>query len=167
MLARDTPFGDGQAVSLMQDAVELLIREVVRSDHIEVPTRPTLDQMADAISKAAVDESGKVPHRTRIDDLNKARIGFKHSGTAPSRDDARRLVRYGIEFLEVVVPRFFNIEYRRISLIHSIKSSEVLTLLESAQVAASEGRFNDAMADASEPPRQSRRPVGLSQTVAA
>jgi len=150
MLTRETAFGDGQAVSMMQDAVELLIRAVALTRNIEVPPRATIDQMSDAIGKVATDEAGKVPHRTRIEDLNKARVAFKHSGIAPSRDDARRLMRYGIEFLEVAVPRFFDIEYRRISLSQSVRSPEIRLLLETAAFAASEGRHNDAMADVAE-----------------
>jgi hypothetical protein len=106
--------------------------------------------MSDAIGKVASDETEKIPHRTRVEDLNKARVAFKHSGIAPSRDDARRLMRYGIEFLEVAVPRFFGIEYRRISLSQSVRSPEIRLLLDTAAIAASEGRHNDALADASE-----------------
>ena len=150
MLGRKSAFGDGQAVSLMQDAVELLIRAVARNLNVEVQARATLDQMVDAIGKVASDEFGKIPHRARIEDLNKARVGFKHSGTAPSSEDARRLVRYGVEFLEVAVPRFFDVEYRRISLAQSIRSAEILALLQRAEIAALEGRFNDAMVETSD-----------------
>jgi hypothetical protein len=35
MLTRETAFGDGQAISMMQDAVELLIRAVALTRNIE------------------------------------------------------------------------------------------------------------------------------------
>lgn len=145
-LAREDDFGNGLAVSLTQDAIELLIRIAVRTFDVDVPARATMDQMADAIGKS--DEARAVPHRARIEEVNKARVGFKHSGTAPGRADAMRLVRFGVEFLEVACPRFFGIEYRDLSLAHSIRSEEVRALLLAAEKYQSEGQYREAMIEA-------------------
>lgn len=149
-LGRGDDFGNGLSVSLMQDAVELLVRVVVRTRGIEVSGRATWDQMADAIGKDAVDESGKVPHRARLEDLNKARVAFKHTGTAPSKADARRLVRFGLEFLEVAVPRFMDIEYGKISLSIAVHNDEVRQLLQRAEKLLQEGAWRDAVIEATD-----------------
>lgn len=149
-LERDDDFGHGLAVSLMQDAVELLIRIVVRTRGIEVPARATWDQMADSISKAAADDNGRVPHRARLEDLNKARVAFKHSGTAPSKADAHRLVRFGLEFLEVAVPRLMGMEYGQISLCAAVRNEEVRSLLVLAEAMLAEGRWKDATIEAAD-----------------
>jgi len=134
----------------MQDAVELLIRIAVRTRGIEVPARATWEQMADAISKAAADENGKVPHRARLEDLNKARVAFKHSGTSPSRADAQRLVRFGLEFLEAAAPRLVGIEYEQISLIAAVQNDEVRELLMEAEGHLKAARWQDAMVEAAD-----------------
>lgn len=149
-LERDDDFGHGLAVSLMQDAVELLIRIVIRTRSIEVPARATWEQMADAISKSASNDDGKVPHRARLEDLNKARVAFKHSGTAPSKADAHRLVRFGLEFLEVAVPRLMGIEYGHISLCAAVRNEEVRALLVQAETMLAEGRWQDATIEAAD-----------------
>ena len=149
-LSRDDAFGHGLGVSLMQDAVELLIRIVVRLRGIEVGPRATWEQMADAISKAAVDDDGKVPHRARLEDLNKARVAFKHSGTAPSKADATRLVGFGLEFLEVAVPRLVGIEYSKISLSAAVRNDEIRGLLIQAESMLGEERWRDAMIEAAD-----------------
>ncbi|HEY8878643.1 MAG TPA: hypothetical protein VIN03_13835 [Roseateles sp.] len=154
-LSRDDAFGHGLAVSLMQDAVELLIRIVIRLRGIEVGPRATWEQMADAISKAAADDDGKVPHRARLEDLNKARVAFKHSGTAPSKVDARRLVSFGLEFLEAATPRFVGIEYAKISLSAAVRNDEIRGLLIQAQTLLSEERWRDAMVEAADAVKRS------------
>jgi len=149
-LERDDDFGHGLAVSLMQDAVELLIRIVVRTRSIDVQARATWEQMADAISKTSDDEGGRVPHRARLEDLNKARVAFKHSGTSPSKSDAHRLVRFGLEFLEVAVPRFMGLEYTQISLCAAVRNDEVRALLVLAETMLAEERWGDAMVEAAD-----------------
>lgn len=99
---------------------------------VPVPARATLDQMADAIDKHVSPQIGVVPHRARVEDLNKARVALKHSGMAPSREDTTRLVRYGVEFLETASPQYFGVEYR------SIRSP--LGLLQSRYAISSERR---------------------------
>lgn len=150
-LAREDDFGHGLAVSLAQDSVELLVRIVVRARTVPVKgDRPTLGQMMDAIDAAAAAEGSEgVPHRQRIDDLNKARVAFKHTGLCPSRADAERLVRYGVEFLEAAVPRFFGIPNRRVFLAYGVRSEPVRAALIKAEEALLEERYLDATIEAS------------------
>lgn len=149
-LERDDDFGNGLAVSLAQDAVELILRIVVRERPIAVEQRAGLDKLITAIDRAAQKDDDKVPHMARIEDLNKARVGFKHAGTAPSRQDAVRLVRFGAEFLEVAFPRFFSIEYRAVSMAHQIRRDEVQKRILEAERLLAEGMFHDAVVEAAD-----------------
>ena len=66
MLTRETSFGDGHAVSMMQDVVELLIRAVALIRNIEVPPRATVDKMSDAIGKVPSEKAGRFRWRVRV-----------------------------------------------------------------------------------------------------
>lgn len=91
-----------------------------------------------------------MPHRARLEDLNKARVAFKHSGTSPSKADARRLVGFGLEFLEVATPRLVGIEYAKISLCAAVRNDEIRGLLIGAQAMLAEERWRDAMIEAAD-----------------
>lgn len=138
-LQRDDDFGNGLAVSLAQDAVELLLRIVVRERHLTIEPRAGLEKLVAAVDKAAASSQEKVPHAARLEDLNKARVSFKHSGHCPTRGDATKLVRYGFEFLEESFPRFFAMEYRSVSLANQVKNPNVRdALLEAERRVAAE-----------------------------
>lgn len=149
-LERDDDFGNGLAVSLAQDGVELLLRVVVRERAIAVEPRAGLDKLIAAIDKAAISDAEKVPHVARIEDLNKARVAFKHAGIAPGRSDATRLVRFGFEFLETSFPRYFALEYRSISLAHQVRSEEIQRLLLEAERLMTDADHGGAMVKAAE-----------------
>lgn len=144
-LQRGDDFGDGLAVSLAQDAAELLLRLVVRERGITIEPSAGLNKLIAAINKAAATESDSVPHLARIEDLNKARVNFKHAGICPSHSDATRLVRFGLEFLEVGFPRFFEIEYRAISLVHQIHDVAVQQFLLEAEVSMKTEDWREAV----------------------
>lgn len=149
-LRRGDDFGNGLAVSLAQDAVELLVRIVVRARSISIKEkRPTLEQMMDAIDAASAPDPG-VPHRQRIDDLNKARVAFKHTGLCPSRSDAERLVRYGVDVLDVALPRFFGMQARRVFLAYAVRSEKVRDALVKAEDALLDDRHADAVIEAAD-----------------
>jgi hypothetical protein len=125
-------------------------QQPVRERSIAVEQRAGLDKLVAAIDKAASGEDGKVPHLARIEDLNKARVGFKHAGTAPARVDAERLVRFGVEFLEVAFPRFFAVEYRLVSVAYQVRAAEVRGHLLEAERCLREGAFYDAIVEAAD-----------------
>ncbi len=149
-LGREDDFGHGLAVSLSQDAAELLVRVYVRTKNLSIKEkRPTLEQMMDAIDAVAQPGEG-VPHRQRVDDLNKARVAFKHTGLCPSRADAERLVRYGVEFLEVAIPRFFGIPSRRVFLAYGVRSERIRAALVQAEEALLADQHAEAMVEAAD-----------------
>lgn len=149
-LEREDDFGNGLAVSVAQDSVELLMRIVVRERGLAIEPRAGLDRLVAAIDKAATGDDERVPHVARIEDLNKARVSFKHAGTAPSRPNALRLVRFAVEFLEVACPRFFGVEYRSISIVHQVRSDETRRFLVEAERLLTAGEYRDAMIEAAD-----------------
>jgi HEPN domain-containing protein len=146
-LERQDDFGNGLAVSLAQDAAELFLRAVARKIDATIERNGGFDKLIKAINDKAKCDKEKVIHMERLENLNKARIAFKHSGTAPSRKDAERLVRYGLEFLEAATPRFFDIEYKSISLVHEIRATVIRDLLLAATKLAEAGDYQNAMVD--------------------
>lgn len=147
-LAQNSAFRHGVAVSLMQDAVELFLRVVIRQHDPTTEKNAKFDQLADAIDKAAKDDQSKVPFRPRLEDLNKTRVNFKHMGTAPSAADAQRLVRYGIEFLEVAFPRLMKIDFESVSLSDMLRTEAVRNAMKSAERHLSVGTFDQAIKEA-------------------
>ena len=159
-LDKSTDFGNGNAVSLAQDAIELLLRIVVRERGIPVDAKAGLEKLTAAIDKAATKDEERVPHAARVEDLNKARVGFKHAGIAPSRSDAIRLIRWGLEFLEVAFLRFFAIEFRQVSIAHQIRSAEIRALLLEAEARLSQGQYLESLIEAADAVNQTNAGLG-------
>lgn len=129
----------------------MFVRALVRHHGISVKDQATLDQMAQAVDVWAEAQSKPaLPHRARNQDLNKARVTFKHTGTAPATSDARRLVRYAVEFLESACPAFFDVEWRSISLSDLVLAPAVRAALKLAEQMASDENFVEAVIEAAQ-----------------
>lgn len=83
-LSRQDDYGKGQAVSLTQDAIELIIRAACRHRHVaNISDKASLDDMIKKLDEFE-QQAGRpqTPHVTRILDVNVTRNAFKHRGIA-------------------------------------------------------------------------------------
>ncbi|MFM0303996.1 hypothetical protein PQQ99_28150 [Paraburkholderia sediminicola] len=151
-LVKGGPISQGLAVSMAQDAAELFLRAVIKDLH--VPNQKIPDEFAkcmDYIDTAAEGkEEKKVPFRGKLLELNKARVNFKHYGLVPERADAARLVGYAGQFFEEATPRFFSLEFSRISLADMLTAADVRERIKVAEAAMANENFEEVMGSCAE-----------------
>jgi hypothetical protein len=149
-LSRRDDYGNGQAVSLAHDAAELIVRTAckhrgvtnLRDNAILKEMVKLLDETEQAAGRPAT------PHFQRISDIANSRNGFKHRGTSVTEADARRFVRYGIDFAETALPQFFSLQWRELSLADAIRDAAVRSTIKSAEAYLAEERYKEALVEA-------------------
>lgn len=150
-LDRKDDFGHGLAVSLAQDGAELLLRSVARHRQASVKDKAAFSDLVNALdTQAAENGLTKVPHRAHLEELNAARVGFKHHGTVPSVADAKKLVRYGLDFAETASQRFFEVDLSTLSMADLIRDDKIRELVKAAESHLSVGETPEALIEAAD-----------------
>lgn len=144
-----TPFSAGVAISLMQDACELTLKAIVKERGIHVREPSQFEDVLKALGDVKEGQTHPaLPMRTKLFELNRARVGFKHHGTVPSVETGEKLTRYGNSFLTQAVPAYFGIEFDSLSLADLIRAEKVRQHVKSAEEALREGDGATALIDA-------------------
>lgn len=138
-------FDNGLAVSLMQDAVELLLWAAC-SKHGVNPKgeRASFDSMLSSLSDPILG-LGPIHGVSGLAELNKARVNFKHYGLLPHASDAMRLVANGRAFIDATTPKFFNVELEALCVSDTIHNTYIREPLKSAETALDNADFKAAM----------------------
>jgi hypothetical protein len=129
----------GIAISLMQDATEMLLWTLIKEMQVEAREGLPFTQYFDAIEKAGA----KVPHRNKLLELNKARVGFKHWGNLPATKEVEKHDLYVEEFLRDSMLQYFGIRYEDLSLMDLISDAEVRAAIQDAATARVAGQHGD------------------------
>lgn len=140
-LQQPNDFDKGIAVSMMHDAVELLLWTACKERSATVTERSTLEDMLNALAKTL---AAPLPLRATLADLNKARVNFKHYGLLPHALDAVKLVGYGQAFIETAAP-LLGLDVASVSRVHLIDAVPVREHLLAAEKALSEGDYQRTM----------------------
>ncbi len=120
------PFAPSLAVSLFQDAAELLLSAI--AVHVDAKVVPNTAFLAywELIEKAPKNiEHQQVPSKAALMKLNNARVAFKHHGQRVSPEDAAAFRVNTEVFLKEAASRFFAIEFDDISLADLIARQDV------------------------------------------
>lgn len=112
-LERSAPYASGLAVLAFQDAVELVLRAIAEHVHAQLKENSPFNQILDEIEKC---HPGKLTHRSALNQLNKARVNFKHLGLAPRDEDTRKFRRDLEGFFPNVVKTFLDLDFSNLSL---------------------------------------------------
>lgn len=142
----DDPFACGLAISLMQDSVEAMIWTVVKELDAPVKERDSFDKVWDSIPKAKQNKEKKeLPLRSKMLELNKARVNFKHYGNLPDSSDAIKFISYTEEFLKIVAREFLNINFEETSISDLIKNNDVREKIKEAELEYKNENWKDAL----------------------
>lgn len=137
-LGETGPYSAGLAVSLFQDATELMARTIAHQVDANVGRNTSFEALWDAIKAGKKNPEGKeLPLKTKALAVNNARVGFKHYGNLP---DAAHAARFGADteqFLDISCKDFLGREFKDISLIDLIWHKEAAEHLRTAQKALS------------------------------
>ncbi|TET44871.1 hypothetical protein E3J62_09155 [candidate division TA06 bacterium] len=122
MLTRSLPLWHGLGISLLQDSVELVLRAIAQKVKARIGGNITFAEYWDKIERVSGNKESKmIPYKTEMQELNRARVGFKHYGILPASDDADRFRTYTRDFLVNTYRTFFDEEFDVLSLAELVR----------------------------------------------
>ncbi len=141
----------GLAISLFQDAVEMVMHAIVGHLDAEVKDKAPFEELWAAIPKATRNTEGLVlPYKELMRKLNKARVSFKHHGLLPASSEGFKFQAHTEEFFRETVKRFFNLDFDSISMAELIENPEIRDRLKEAETFLAEGRLQDCLTKCAE-----------------
>ena len=136
VLAENGPYSAGLAVSLFQDAIELMVWTVAKEVDAKISDKTGFEALWDAVKTAPKNVPVKeIPLRAKVLDVNKARVGFKHYGILPANTDAAKFEGYTEQFLMATCDEFFGLSFSEISLLDLIQHRAAAEHLRAAEKA--------------------------------
>lgn len=142
-LRNRSPYSAGLAVSLFQDAVEIMLWAVFKQVDADLRGKqPQFEQYWDIIREAKGNKERKsVPLKGKMIDLNKARVTFKHNGQLPRDEDVMRFAGYTEKFLSQSAKEFFEVEWQDVSLVSLIRDAPVREKMREAECFLEEEKY--------------------------
>jgi hypothetical protein len=127
------PFSAGLAVSLFQDAVEMVLFTCSARFDAQVKDRAGFAELWDAVNKA-VQKASKppLPLGPQMQAVNKVRVGFKHYGLRPDSRDAESCRADCGQFLELVARNYLDLDFAALSIASVVREDAERALLERA-----------------------------------
>ena len=129
-LEKSGVYSDGLAVLHFQDAAEMILRAIAEHLHCNVKESITFNQLQDEIDKIG---KGTLTHRTALNQLNKARVNFKHFGLQPKHEDVTKFHRDLEAFFPAATKTFLDIDYDFLSLIDLIEHCRTRNHMKEAE----------------------------------
>ena len=143
----ERPHSWGLSASLLQDAVEALLRLVAEHRRVpDVSDRTRFVNLLDAIERELPEVGG---HRAALTTLNTTRVAFKHRGHEVAEDDARAFLFNVEAFLAQACRAAFDIDLASVSLAGAIGHRRTQAWLAKAERAFADEMYADSVAHAS------------------
>lgn len=135
------------AISSLHDAVESLLSLSAESLGANVKNRADFIQLFDAVGDALTRPASVAGHRSAMNALNQARVGFKHHGNRVDEQTLRRHFANAENFLADLTDAVFSVRLEDVSLLLFIRDPKVRQRLESAGDNWANGNHHEAMQD--------------------
>ena len=132
VLDRGTPYAAGVAVLAFQDAAEMVLRVIAEHLHAQIKENTAFNQILDEIDKVS---PGKLTHRTALNQLNKARVNFKHLALAPRDEDVVKFRRDLDGFFASATNAYLGLDFSSLSLSSLISHRRTRNWLQRAEKA--------------------------------
>jgi hypothetical protein len=142
ILEKNESFASGIAISHFQDSAEIVLRVIVEYLHCSIKDNAAFNQIMDAIDNK---DSRKLSHRSALNQLNKARVNFKHFGLEPKVEDTKKLKNDLEGFFPNSLSTFLNIDYDSISLTNLIGYVRVENFLNKAEEYILDHKFGESI----------------------
>lgn len=142
---RQDAFSCGIAVSLLQDAVEILVWALIKHRGISVNALSPFTKNLELLKNDGV----SFPETPKLLDLNTARVGFKHYGNLPASTEAQKFQGYVEDFLRNVITSQFRQDFDSLSLVDLVPFPEIKARLKAAETHFAKAEFEDAASEAS------------------
>jgi hypothetical protein len=134
----------GIAVSLMHDAVEMVISEIAKELRLPIGERDSFPAKLEKIRRAA-EEKNQLIADLGVLDLNKVRIAYKHNGILPAYSEAMKCQVFCEQFLESCCLVFFAHDFASVSLADLIKLDDLRVLVKAAERELAEGKHEQSV----------------------
>jgi hypothetical protein len=135
----------GIAVSLLQDAAEILVWALIKQRGISVKEGSAFTTNLDLLQK----DGASIPEMPKLLELNKARVGFKHYGNLPAPAEAQKHRNYVEDFLRSAVKTHFKQDFDGLSLVDLVPFPDIKARLRSAEEHIAKSEFKEAVQEAS------------------
>lgn len=139
---RGGPFSSGLAVLNFQDATEMVVRVIAEYLHCPLKESASFNQIIDAIDNIS---DKRLTHRSALNQLNKARVNFKHFGLEPKEEDVNKFICDLEGFFPSVLRSFLDIDFESISLANLIGHKRTENFLHKAERLIAEGDYEGAI----------------------
>ena len=117
-----SPWRAGIAISHFQDSVELFLR-VLCSKRSVLPNTNNFGFMK--MLEALRDNLESFDHYLSLEELNKARVAFKHYGVLPAPEMANRFQYQTRDYLRHASEKYFELDFYAISRVSLIQNKEI------------------------------------------
>ena len=144
ILERGEPFASGISIIHFQDAAEIVLRVIAEKFHCSIKENSAFNQIMDAIDRI---DNRRLTHRSALNQLNKARVNFKHFGLEPRFEDTKKIKNDLEGFLPNSLRTFLDIDYDSISLISLIGHTRTENFLKKAESLIAQGRYSESIAE--------------------
>jgi hypothetical protein len=132
------PFSSGLAVLSFHDAAEILLLAIAEHIQVNCGKRPDFMQLHDAINKAGVP---KLTHHMALNQLNNARVSFKHHAMGPKDEDARKFRRDLDSFFPTATRDFLGLDYEEVTLADLVQHTRSRNWLKRAVQSSEKGDY--------------------------
>ena len=144
ILERDEPFASGISIIHFQDAAEIALRVIAENFHCSIKDNSAFNQIMDAIDSI---DHRRLTHRSALNQLNRARVNFKHFGLEPRFEDTKKIKNALEGFFPNSLRTFLDIDYDSISLISLIGHIRTENFLKKAESLITQGHYSESMAE--------------------
>jgi len=136
ILDQGGPFSSGRSVLHFQDSAEMALRAIAEHLHCSVKPSTQFNQIVDSINESGVNV---LSHRTALNQLNSARVNFKHFGLEPKIGDSNKFKNDLNGFFPNAIKDFMGIDFDSLSLTNLIGHRRTENHLNIAQKLINEG----------------------------
>lgn len=131
----------GIAISMLQDSAELYIWTLIKERDIAVKEQAGFVACLDTLQKEGI----TIPNAAKLQELNKARVGFKHYGNLPAPTEARKHHTYVEDFLRQAIQNHFGVNFDDLSLVELVADQEIRNRLRVAEANIAAGDLRGAV----------------------
>lgn len=129
----NSSYSAGLAISLFQDSIESVIWLATKELGLDVKENESFTQLLSKVHQELENKSIKIPLKAKIQELNKARVSFKHYGILPDISEANKFRGYAESYLRTIFELYFQKDFDDISMSDLIESDEIRLLIKQAE----------------------------------
>lgn len=136
------PFSSGRAVLHFHDSAEMVLRVIAEHLHCSIKESTYFNQIIDTIDKQT---DKNLTHRSALNQLNKARVNFKHFGLEPKIEDVLKFRNDLESFFPTSIKTFLDIDFESISLTNLICHRRTENFLYRAEQLIYDGDYKNSI----------------------